>query len=912
MYSDSQSRPQDRRPVIGEGFQLLFESSAEAVLGASVNTGRVLYANRTAGELFGCEPARLVGHHQTELHPPDESDQTFKSFAKFVARGKNDPAVSVHEILRCDGTRVPVEISYGGYLEAEGENVVFGIFRDLTEVHRTKAELQETRDALARIVDELPGAIFNVYVAPDGTRGCRRVSSGVEAITGLSRETIEATLDEFHRLILPEDREEYERRWVESRRTVAPFEFSFRIRHAANPDDIRWIKAKSAAKTESGGTILWNGFLLDITEQRRLEKANREAVEMRSRFFTTMSHEMRSPLNAIVGMSQLLLESAVDTEQREQTQVLTASSHHLLHLINDVMDFSKLEAGKLKIEPTPFDLITLLEETVDMLTLKAQSRNNELLLQISPRVPRHVVSDAGRLRQVLINLLSNATKFTEDGWITLSVTIDGQDPENKTLHFAVRDTGSGIDKDWIPRLFLPFEQGPRGNARGTGLGLYISKSLVDAMGGTITVESSLGDGSVFSFSHPVRVLSRSWPALLKDDILRECKKRVLVLDDSWERRTTVREWVRAWSCLFEEPGEVPNVLDGPHDSFPDLILVDGELLKATPVEDPLWAFLSTAAAGSTRIAVCTRIDQAIPPEITERINNLVRVTKPLKPTTLARLLQDGDLHDERAESPRAPALTVSARVLVVDDDRSNQIVVQALLREAGYKAEVAGSGKEALRLLNDRLYDLALMDSQLPDISGLETTLRIRSGEAGTSNSRIPIIALTGSTEENAQRQALAAGMDEYLAKPVEKGALVERVSHWVRITQEPPKEQHREHTHITTEILDYERLLDQLDRDKSLAREVLTFMQENLPAHIRQCRKALRDSSVDKLHRIAHVIVSSTATIGARPVADLARQIERSTLHGPADFHSLSLQVRALEDASSRLLEEIEVVLSR
>jgi signal transduction histidine kinase/CheY-like chemotaxis protein len=542
-----------------------------------------------------------------------------------------------------------------------------------------------------------------------------------------------------------------------------------------------------------------------FAEARRAAEAG---VRARSEFLAAMSHEIRTPMNGVLGMTQLLEDTKLNHEQHDFLRLIRTSGEALLSIINDILDFSKIEAGKLEIEPHPFDLEHLVSDVAELLAPKAIERGLELAVEIPDDVPRHLLGDAGRVRQVLTNLVGNAIKFTHQGHVLVRITPVSQNEQRCELKICVIDTGIGISSEAQTRLMLPFSQADISTTRkygGTGLGLAISKQLVELMGGKLTVASAEGEGSTFSFVLPMPIsdAQTSLPSRHHD----LTGLRVLLVDDLAVNRKIYGEQMCSWGvdCVVasdaEEGLQLLRAARADDRAFEIAALdymmpgMDGETLGRTILADPLLQQTSLVLLTSSgmrgdrmrfeKAGFSAYLVKPVRGRILQEVLGTLKQAR-LENRTLDHILtrqifqeamrETADSMDlQKADHNRLEALDpaphdLNLRILLAEDNKVNQQVASKMLRKLGCTVDIAENGQIAVEMAQAQPYDLVFMDCQMPVLDGFEATHELRALQDGTQN--IPIVAMTANAMKGDQKRCLDAGMDDYISKPVSARAL--------------------------------------------------------------------------------------------------------------------------------------------
>jgi PAS domain S-box-containing protein len=906
-------KPGDKSPDIPTLIQFLEDiiMNAKLLMTFQDLKGNILIWNRAAGEITGYSDDDVLGRNDIwkRLYPdPEYRSRVTKKIIDIISNKKylenfetnirtkageiKKISWNTRELTGSDGTRL-------GY-------IVIG--NDITEISRAKGQVKRYAEFQESLV--INAKLWMMFLDKDNKVAIW--NKAAEEISGYSPGEVTGG-DKIWKWLYPDD--EYRKQVtkkitgiIKNNNFLENFETRIRTK-AGEERNISWNTRE--LKDDEGERL---GYIIvgsDITDKIRAEAEIRRARDeaeqanaAKSSFLATMSHEIRTPMNGIMGMTSLLLDTGLTPDQREYAETIRRSSDALLSLINDILDFSKIEAGKLDLENQPFDLRECIEGAFDLISTRAVEKGLELAYRIDADVPGRIVGDPTRLRQILLNFLTNAIKFTETGEIVLSVSAGkiteapGSKESSYELHITIRDTGIGIPADRMDRLFKSFSQVDASTTRkygGTGLGLTICLRLAELMGGTAWLESPApqtpetknkpgGPGSVAHVTIRVESapgdasISASGQSLLKG-------RRVLIVDDNETNRKILIIQSLAWGMKPRDTEFPREALDWVRSGEPfDLAILDMQMPEMDGImlaneirkyrDAKALPLIMLTSMGYKDKAACGNLFAAF-------------LTKPLKPTVLFNIFVSifgQQPHaptriskDKGSEFDQDLAKRVPLRILIAEDNQVNQKLAQKILQKMGYRADLAGNGLEAVESVDRQQYDVVLMDLHMPEMDGIEATRRIV--QKYPKEKRPRIIAVTADAMQGDRELCIAAGMDDYISKPIQIAELQRALEKSGKpVAEEQPAEQGP--VAVDRNVIDeLKELAD--EGDPGFLRELIESYLTSSEPLISQIRDAVAQGNTDELRKAAHTLKGSSRSMGVMVVGEISFELETLARNG-------------------------------
>jgi PAS domain S-box-containing protein len=923
-----------------EKFRQLAENVREVFWMMNAAGTEILYVSPVYEQIWGRSCASLYQNPMDWLEAihPDDRQRAHEIFEQQL---QGHDIVSEYRINTPAGRQRWIRDRAFPVRDRDGQLIrIVGIAEDFSERKQTDTQLKEAADRLTLAVRAGEIGIWDYHIGEN-----RLVwDDQMFLLYGVSPDQFGGAFEAWRRALHPGDLKRGEEEFQLALQGKKDFNTEFRVVWADG--SLHSIRALALVERDAAGNpVRMIGTNWDITAQKeaadKLAKSICEleaatvcaktlAVEAgqanaaKSEFLANMSHEIRTPLNGIIGMTGLLMDTELNDEQQGYVQLLHGSGEALLGLVNDILDFSRIESGKIEFETINFDLQNLLDDFAATLSVRALEKGLEFFCSAKPAVPMLLRGDPSRLRQILNNLAANAIKFSQQGEVEVLVALEQDGNPECKLRFSVRDQGIGIPASKIATLFDKFTQVDASTTRkygGTGLGLAISKQLAEMMGGQVGVVSEVGKGSEFWFTVVVAKQAVE-PQDKEEQLAILAGVRVLIVDDSATSRNILSTRMKSWRMRTVEADSGLQALQTLHQALAagdpfslaaiDMQMpgMDGEALGRKIKADPRLA--------ATRMIMLTSLEGREGARRFEEIGFASYATKPIRHQELLHVLSavlSGSSGGEARPLAAGHSLDgsagrfagVSARILLAEDNITNQHVALGILRRLGLRADAVANGKEAIRALETIPYDLVLMDVQMPEMGGIEATKQIRSSGSGVRNHQIPIIAMTAHALEGDREWCLGAGMDDYVSKPVSSKTLATVLQRWLPAAK-PDGMPHGEAAPLNSSsapvVYDRVGMMERLMNDENLATVVTQSFLEDVPTRIEALRRNLELSNLTGVSRQAHAVKGAAANVGGEALRAVALEIEQAAQAG--DLDSVAASVADLDRQLLRLKEAI------
>jgi two-component system, sensor histidine kinase and response regulator len=877
--AEALQRRKDERRQAGESISV-FRSFAEASgqgFRMATPDGVITYANPTLISLVDAKsPDDVIGKH-FRIFYPEESWPLLTDEVLPAVLASNQWTGEL-KLRSAAGRLIPVKQNEFAIRDEAGNlKYLAAVISDITERKQSEHKLREALEFQRNLLATAATAIFTL----DLEGNLNMVNDEFCLITGFERPDIESrnysVLGETAYLDSLDVSENVHGTAIQRRESFINAKDGRRLSVLMNHTPL------TDEQGEFSGLIV---SFVDVTEAAEAREAAEKANRAKSEFLAHMSHEIRTPINGIMGMNDLALNTVLTEEQRDYLTGVKASADSLLQVINDILDFSKIEAGKLELSDIEFSLRDCIAHAMSSLVVHGHSKGLELLYHIPWDVPDALVGDPGRLRQVVINLLGNAIKFTDQGEVALSVQMERESDRDVQLHFSVRDTGIGIEPEKQEKIFHAFEQADSSTTRrygGTGLGLTISSLLVHAMGGRIWVESDPGQGSEFHFTarlgvqeHPSGPFTAVPPEQIRD-------VAVLVVDDNTTNRRILEDTLRYW-------GMKPTSVDGGRAGLDELakahekgspftLIITDCLMPEMDGFEFSQQIKSDLRFSTVPIIMLTSAGERGDGARCTKANVAAYLLKPARQSellyTISRVLEAASDHVTGESLITRHSIREGRRkfrVLLAEDNPINQKLAFKMLEKMGHSVIVVGDGKSAAEAARNETFDVILMDVQMPKMDGLESTGLIREQEK-SKGSHVPIIAMTACAMKGDREMCLAAGMDWYLSKPINATELFEAIDKMVPVS--PLLEPRSDTSPADGSPVNLQMLCDQVGADNELLREIAAVLVQDYPEHLSRIRDSITQRDAKALEHAAHALKGAVANFGAPEAIAAALQLE-------------------------------------
>jgi PAS domain S-box-containing protein len=943
-------KPQGASPNEETLLRTLLDLSPDAVIVIDPHDPNVSWpiidCNAAACLMNGFERDELIGHSIDVLNETEGTQEERDAYLKNLREAGTFKLETNHH--RKDGTVFPVEISTT-LIKVGGRELVIGIDRDISERKQIETALIREKQFLETLNQNSPVAI----VVLDNDENIVSCNPAFERLYGYTaKEILGKNLD---RLITTEETIQEASAYTQQAMSGLVHGIGRRRKKNGALVTVELYGVPVVVNGEKIGTL---AIYHDISELDKARQEAEEANRAKSEFLANMSHEIRTPMNGVIGMLELALDTPLTIEQRDYLQTSLQSAESLLTLLNDILDFSKIEAGRLELDTINYNLRNTVEDVAYTLARRAHEKGLEIACLIHPDLTSDLRGDPGRLRQILVNLVGNAIKFTHHGEIIIQAEPLEETDTHTRVHFAVQDSGIGISYERQSAVFDRFTQADGSTTRkygGTGLGLTICKQLVEAMGGKIGVHSIPGVGSTFwfdiNFEKQYREKRGTGPLTAGPANLLEA--RILIVDDNQINRIVLKKNVEAMGCRVDAVISGAKALESLRNAYRagdpyHVVLLDMQM-PGMDGEQTARAIKSDPAVKDVKVIILTSMGQRGDAARLEALGCSAYLLKPVK----QQLLFDAivavlDRQEERSASlvtrhTIAEQKKLDLRILLAEDNSINQKLAVVLLQKAGYSVDAVENGVQAVEKVQANPYSAVLMDVQMPELDGLEATRQIREWEKTTAK-HIPIIAMTAHAMQGDRERCLEAGMDDYVSKPLEPKVLFNVLDRWAHTAQNNESDQQvgeevqdysspadvfstelddglfgesmpsvpleaegvapisQETFYINTLPANFEATLHRFDGDRDFMMTMFKEYKDHLPDRLQEIRVALKDADASRLGRLAHNLKGISLNFSAEAVADIALKLEEAgrredLTDAPALVARLDAEIQRLEE---------------